>query len=173
MKLSDNPTIIGIVGVLFVEDAVAMTPTFITLGAVPVVLLMIRLRREDYSLLALGVLRLRLWGKRLRQVVHEEPPLLGLGASVGDLEEPDDRSQLIIHGQLLSHLDVRDARGEHGDDLLVGDPRNLVPHLAEALDVLMKLLALVLMHHLKIVLGGGALIHGHEVGDELTAQILP
>jgi hypothetical protein len=97
MKLSDNPTIVGIVGVLFVEDAVATTSTFIALGVVPVVLLMIRLHREDSSLLALGVLGLRLWGKRLRQVVHEEPPLLGLGASIGDLEEPDDGSQLIIH----------------------------------------------------------------------------
>jgi hypothetical protein len=79
MKLLDNPTIIGIVGVLFVEDIVATTTTFIALGAVPAALLMIRLHREDCSLLALGVLRLWFWGKRLRQVVHEEPPLLGLG----------------------------------------------------------------------------------------------
>jgi hypothetical protein len=173
MKLLDNPTIIGIVGVLFVEDAVATTSTFIALGAVPAALLMIRLRREDSSLLVLGVLGLWLWGKRLRQVVHEEPPLLGLGASVGDLEEPDDGSQLIIHGQLLPHLDVGNARGDRGDDLLIGDLGNLVPHLAEALDILTKRLALVLMHRLKIILGGGALIRGHEVGDELTAQVLP
>jgi hypothetical protein len=154
MKLSDNPTIIGIVGVLFVEDAVAVMSTFITLGAVPAVLLM-------------------LWGKRLRQVVHEEPPLLSLGAPVDDLKEPDDRSQLIIHGQLLPHLDVGDARGERGDDLHIRDPGNLVPHLAEALDVLTKHLALVLTHRLKIILGGEALIRGHEVSDELTAQVLP
>jgi hypothetical protein len=173
MKLLDNPTIVGIVGVLFVEDAVAATSTFIVLGAVPVALLMLRLHREDSSLLALGVLGLRLWGKCLRQVVHEEPPLLSLGAAVSDLEEPDNGSQLIIHGQLLPHLDVRDSRGERGDDLLVGDPRNLVPHLAEALDVLTKRLALVLMHRLKIILGGGALVRGHEVSDKLTAQVLP
>jgi hypothetical protein len=173
MKFPDNPTIIGIVGVLFVEDAVATTPTFIALGAVLAALLMIRLRREDCSLLALGVLRLWLWGKRLRQVVHEEPPLLGLGSPVGDLEEPDDGSQLIIHGQLLSHLDVGDARGERGDDLLIGDPGNLVPHLAEVLDVLTKRLALVLTYRLKIILGGGALVRGHEVGNELTSQVLP
>jgi hypothetical protein len=173
IKLPDNPTIIGIVGVLFVEDAVAMMSTFIALGAVPAALLMIRLRREDSSLLALGVLGLQFWGKRLQQVVHEEPPLLGLGASVGNLEEPDDGSQLIIHGQLLPHLDVRNARGECEDDLLIGDPRNLVPHLAEALDILTKRLALVLTHCLKIILGGGALVRGHEVGDELTAQVLP
>jgi hypothetical protein len=105
--------------------------------------------------------------------VHEEPPLLSLGASVGDLEEPDDRSQLIIHGQLLPHLDVGDARGERGYDLLIRDPRNLVPHLAEALNVLMKHLALVLTHHLKIILGGGVLVRGHEVSNELTAQVLP
>jgi hypothetical protein len=169
MKLSDNPTIVGIVGVLFVEDAVAATSTFIVLRAVHAALLMLRLRREDGSLLALGVLGLQLWGKRLRQVVHEEPPLLSLGASVSDLEEPDDGSQLIIHGQLLPHLDVGDTLGERGDDLLIGDPGNLVPHLAEALDVLMKRLALVLTHRLKIILGSGALVHGHEVSDELTA----
>jgi hypothetical protein len=173
MKLSDNPIIVGIVGVLFVEDAVAATSTFIALGAVPVALLMLRLHREDNSLLALGVLGLRLWGKCLRQVVHEEPPLLSLGTVVGDLEEPDDGSQLIIHGQLLPHLDVGDAHGEHGDDLLIGDPGNLVPHLAEALDVLMKRLALVLTHCLKNILGGGALVRGHEVSDKLTAQVLP
>jgi hypothetical protein len=155
IKLPYNPTIIGIMGVLFVEDAVATTSTFIALRAVPMVLLMISLRHKDSSLLTLGVLGLQLWGKRLWQVVHEEPPLLGLGASVGDLEEPDDRSQLIIHEQLLPHLDVGNAHGERGDDLLIGDPGNLVPHLAEALDILTKRLALVLTHRLKIILGGG------------------
>jgi hypothetical protein len=100
--------------------------------------------------------------------VHEEPPLLGLGTSVGDLEEPDNRSQLIIQGQLFLHLDVGDARGERGDNLLIGDPGNLVPHLAEALDVLAKHFALVLTRLLEIILGGGALIRRHEVGDELT-----
>jgi hypothetical protein len=172
IKLLDYPTIVDIVGVLFVEDAVATTSTFIVLGVVPAALLMIRLRCEDNSLLMLRVLGLRLWAKRLRQVVHKEPPLLSLGAPVGDLE-PDDESQLIIHGQLLPHLDVGDTRGEHGDDLLVGDLGNLVPHLAEALDVLTKRLAFVLTHCLKIILGGGALVRGHEVGDELMAQVLP
>jgi hypothetical protein len=90
MKLPDNPTILGIVGVLLVDDAVAVTSTFIAIGAVPAALLMIWLRREDSSLLSLGVLGLRLWGKRLRQIVHEEPRLLSLGTVVGDLEEPDD-----------------------------------------------------------------------------------
>jgi hypothetical protein len=66
MKLSDNPTIIDIVGVLFVEDAVAPMSTFIMLGAAPAALLMLRLHRKDSSLLALGVLGLRLWGKRLQ-----------------------------------------------------------------------------------------------------------
>jgi hypothetical protein len=65
VKLLDNPTIIGIVGVLLVEDVVAMTPTFIALGVVPVTLLVIRLRREGRCLLALGVLGLRLRGKSL------------------------------------------------------------------------------------------------------------
>jgi hypothetical protein len=173
MKLSDNPTIIGIVGVLLVEDAEAAASTFIALGAVPAALLMLRLRREDSSLLTLGVLGLWLWGKRFWQVVQEEPPLLSLGAAVGNLEEPDDGSQLIVHGQLLPHLDVGDSHGEREDNLLIGDPGDLVPHLAEALDVLTKRLALVLMHRLKIILGGGAVVRGHEVSDELTAQVLP
>jgi hypothetical protein len=89
VKLPDNPIIIDIVGVLFMEDAVAMMSTFIMLGSVPTALLMIRLRRKNSSLLALGVLGLWLWGKHLWQVVHEEPPLLGLGTSIGDLKEPD------------------------------------------------------------------------------------
>jgi hypothetical protein len=173
MKFLDYPTIVSIVGVLLVEDAVAAASTLITLGAVLTALFMIRLHREGSSLLMLRVLGLRLWGKRLRQVVHEEPPLLGLGAPVGDLKEPDDRSQLIIHGQLFLHLDVGDARGERGDNLLIGDPGNLVPHLAEALDVLTKCFALVLTHRLEIILGGGALVRRHEVGDELMAQVLP
>jgi uncharacterized membrane protein YqaE (UPF0057 family) len=120
MKLPDKPTIVGIVGVLLVENAVAATPSLVALGAVPAALLMIWLCREDSSLLSLGVLGRWLRGRRLRQVMHEEPPLLGLGAAVGDLEEPDDGSQLIIHAQLLPHLDVGDARGECRDDLLVG-----------------------------------------------------
>jgi hypothetical protein len=66
VKLPDNPTILGIVGVLLVDDAVAVTSTFIAFGAVPVALFMIWLRREDSSLLSLGVLGLWLWGKRLR-----------------------------------------------------------------------------------------------------------
>jgi hypothetical protein len=169
MKHSDNPTIVGIVGVLLVENTEAATSTFIALRAVPTALLMIRLHRENSSFLLLGVLGLRLWGKRLRQVMHEEPPLLSLCTVVGDLEEPNDRSQLIIHRQLLPHHDVRDTRGERGDDLLIGDPRNLVPHLTEALNILTKCLAFVLTHRLKIILGGGALVHGHEVGHKLTA----
>jgi hypothetical protein len=168
MKLLDKPTIIGIVGVLLVENAVAATSTLVAFSAVPAALLMIWLRHEDSGLLSLGVFKLWLWGRRLRQVMHEEPPLLGLGAAVSDLEEPDNRSQLIIHGQLLSHFDVGDARGERRDDLLVRDPRDLVPHQAEALNILTKRLALVLTHRLKIVLGSGALVRGHEVGNELT-----
>jgi hypothetical protein len=169
MKLSNNPTIVGIVGILLVENAESATLTFIAFRAVPAVLLMIRLHREYSSLLSLGVLGLRLRGKRLQQVVHEAPPLLSLCAAVGDLEEPDDGSQLVIHRQLLPHLDVGDAHGERGDDLLIGDPRNFVPHLTEALNILTKHLALVLTHRLKIVLSSGALICGHEVGNELAA----
>jgi hypothetical protein len=66
MKLLDNRTIVGIVGVLFMDDAVAATSTFIALRAVPAALLMLGFRYEDGSLRALGVLGLRLWGKCLR-----------------------------------------------------------------------------------------------------------
>jgi hypothetical protein len=37
---------------------------------------------------------------------------------------------------------------------------------------LSKRLALVLTHHLEVILRGGALVRGHEIGDELPAQIL-
>jgi hypothetical protein len=66
MKLLDKPTIVGIVGVLLVENAESVTSTFIAFGAVPAALFMIRLHREDSSLLSLGVLGLRHRGKRLR-----------------------------------------------------------------------------------------------------------
>jgi hypothetical protein len=56
MELLENPTIIGISGVSLVEDAGAASSTLVTLGAVPVMLLVARLRREDSSLLALGIL---------------------------------------------------------------------------------------------------------------------
>jgi hypothetical protein len=98
MKLADYPTIVSIVGVLLMEDAVAVASILITLGAVPMALFMIRLRRVGRSLLTLGFFGLGLWGKRLWLIVHEEPPLLGHGTSVSDLKEPNDGSQLIIHG---------------------------------------------------------------------------
>jgi hypothetical protein len=41
VKPPDNPTILGIVGVLLVDDAVATTSTFLAIGVVPTVLLMI------------------------------------------------------------------------------------------------------------------------------------
>jgi hypothetical protein len=66
MKFPDYPTIISIVGVLLMEDAVAMASALIMLGAVLAALLMIRLCREGSSLLMLRVLGLLLWGKRLR-----------------------------------------------------------------------------------------------------------
>jgi hypothetical protein len=55
-----------------------MASTLIALGVVSAVLFTIRLRREGSSLLTLRVLGLRLWAKRLWQVVHEGPPLLSL-----------------------------------------------------------------------------------------------
>jgi hypothetical protein len=56
MKFPNYPTIVSIVGVLLVEDAVVMASMLIMLGVVPVALLMIRLRREGSSLLTLRVL---------------------------------------------------------------------------------------------------------------------
>jgi hypothetical protein len=56
MKLSDDPTIIGIVGVPLVEDAVAASSTLVMLGTVPAMLLVVRLHHEGSNLLALGVL---------------------------------------------------------------------------------------------------------------------
>jgi hypothetical protein len=66
MKFSDYPTIISIVGVLLVEDAVAVASTLIMLGAVPAAMFMIRIHREGSSLLTLRVLGLGLLGKRLQ-----------------------------------------------------------------------------------------------------------
>jgi hypothetical protein len=66
MKFLDYPTIVSIVGVFLVEDIVEASSTFITLGAVPAALLMIRLRCEGSGLLTLRVLGLGIWGKHLR-----------------------------------------------------------------------------------------------------------
>jgi hypothetical protein len=74
MKLLDNPTIISIVGVALVEDAVLASSALVTLRAVFVMVLLLGLHREDNSLLALGVLWLRLGRCCLWYTVHEEPP---------------------------------------------------------------------------------------------------
>jgi hypothetical protein len=146
MKLLDDPTIISIVGVAFVEDVVTTSSTLVALRAVSMVVLL------------LGLWRLGLRQRRLRQIVHEEPPLFGLGVPVGDLEEPNHGSQLIVHGQLLLHLEVGDTHGECRDDVLVGECRDDV-------------LTLVLTHRLEVVFCGRALVRGHEIGNELLAQI--
>jgi hypothetical protein len=84
MKLPDNPTIIGMMGVTLMEDAVTVSSALVTLGSVSTVVLLVGLRREDSSLLVLGVLRLGLRKRRLRQIMHEEPPFFGLGAPIGN-----------------------------------------------------------------------------------------
>jgi hypothetical protein len=94
MELPDDPTIISIVGVTLVEDAVTASSALVTLGAVPMMVLLVGLRHEDSSLLALGVLRLGLWKRRLRQIVREEPPFFGPRAPIGYLEEPDHEVSL-------------------------------------------------------------------------------
>jgi hypothetical protein len=56
MELLNAPTIISIVGVTLVEDAVAASSTLVTLGAVSAMLLLVGLRREGSCLIALGIL---------------------------------------------------------------------------------------------------------------------
>jgi hypothetical protein len=65
MKLPYNPTIIGIVGVVLVEDAVTVLSALVALGVVSTAVLLLGIHREDCSLLALGVLRLGLRQRRL------------------------------------------------------------------------------------------------------------
>jgi hypothetical protein len=60
MKLLNNLAIICIVGVAPMEDAVSASSALVTLGAVFTAMLLLGLRREDISLLALGVLWLGL-----------------------------------------------------------------------------------------------------------------
>ena len=63
--------------------------------------------------------------------------------------------------ELLPHPDVSDARGESGDDFLVGDPGDPVADLAEALDERAQSLAMALAHSLEVILRSGALVGGH------------
>jgi hypothetical protein len=70
MKLPNDPTIISIVGVTLVEDAVSVSHALVALGVVSTEVLLLGLHREDSSLLALGVLRLGLRQRCLWQIVH-------------------------------------------------------------------------------------------------------
>jgi hypothetical protein len=70
MKLPNDPTIISIVGVTLVEDAVSVSHALVALGVVSTAVLLLGLHREDSSLLALGVLRLGLRQRCLWQIVH-------------------------------------------------------------------------------------------------------
>jgi hypothetical protein len=65
MKPPDDPTIISIVGVALVEDAVTTSSALVTLRAVSAAVLPFGLRHEDNNLLALGVIRLGLRQRRL------------------------------------------------------------------------------------------------------------
>jgi hypothetical protein len=60
IELSDHPTIIGVVRVCLVEDAESASTALVTLGAVVMAVVLFRLRRENSSLLAFGVLWLEL-----------------------------------------------------------------------------------------------------------------
>ena len=78
-----------------------------------------------------------------------------------------------MHGQLLAHLHISDARGESGDNLGVGDAWDLVADLAEALDVLTQGLTGALAHSAEVVPGAGSLVRPLEVDNELLAQLAP
>jgi hypothetical protein len=133
MELLELLVIFSVVGVLLVEQAVR-TVGLAPLGAILAVVLALWFRREDgwfLTLVFLGlVLGWRSSGSRFRCIVNEQTSLLSLGASVGKLKEPDRRGQLIVDGELLSHPDVGDTRGESGDDFLVRDPGDPVADLA-------------------------------------------
>jgi hypothetical protein len=66
MELPDDPTIISMVGETLVEDAVTASSALFKLRAVPAMVLLVGLRREDKSLLALVVLYLGIWERRLQ-----------------------------------------------------------------------------------------------------------
>ena len=73
---------------------------------------------------------------QVRVVVGEETAFLGLGALVGHLEKLDDGRELIVDAEFLTHADVRDAPGQGGDDVCVGDAGDLIVDLTKALDEL-------------------------------------
>jgi hypothetical protein len=76
MKLPDNTKIIGIVGVMLVEDVVTALSALVALRAVSAGVLLLGLHREDSSLLALGVLRLGLRQAPLADCARRASPLL-------------------------------------------------------------------------------------------------
>jgi hypothetical protein len=133
MELLELVAIFSVVGVLLVEHAVWMV-VLAPLGAILTMVLVLWFRREYGSFLTLVllgfVLSWRSSASRFRCIVNEQMSLLSLGASVGDLEEPDRRVQIVVDGELLSHPDVGDTRGESGDDFLVRDPGDPVADLA-------------------------------------------
>jgi hypothetical protein len=65
MALPDHPTIIGVVRVPLLEDAESMSAALVMLRAVVTVVLLFKLCRENSGLLALGVLWLGFWRRRL------------------------------------------------------------------------------------------------------------
>jgi hypothetical protein len=85
-KLPGCPIVIGVMCVPLVEDAVSTTVASVTLGAVVVAMLLLRLHHEDGSLLALGVLGLDLGQHRYWGTVDEHTSFLSLGTPIYDLE---------------------------------------------------------------------------------------
>jgi hypothetical protein len=139
-------------------------------------MLLLALHREDGRGLTLGAslaLGKRGVGLRVENVVGEQASLLNLSALVCQLEDLNNGGEGVVDAQLLTHLDISDARREGRDDLGIGDARDLVAYLAEALDELAQHLARMLAHGTKVISGVGMLVRPCEVGDEPLAHLTP
>ena len=107
-------------------------------------------------------------------LADEEASFLGLGALVGDPEEFHRGEEFILMDpELLMHPLIGGTGGEGVDDLLVGDVGDAAADLAEALNVLTKSFARVLLDGLEVSLRRRAVVRRLEVGLELAAEVLP
>ena len=75
----------------------------------------------SYRALALGFLAfcLAIIDHSIRVVVDEEAAFLGLGALVGEGEQLQGSGEVVIDGELLTHLDIPDPAQKLHDDGLV------------------------------------------------------
>ena len=107
-------------------------------------------------------------------LADEEASFLGFGALVGDPEEFHRGEEFVLMDpELLMHLLVSGTGGEGVDDLLVRDVRDAATDLTEALNVLAKSFARVLLDGLEVPLGCGTVVRRLEIGLELAAEVFP